>query len=503
MGFTYKEAVDKLNSLQSGHVLLEKFRKTGSFDQSKKQDSLTRMKKFLGRIGYTPKDFDQLKLIHVTGTKGKGSTSAFTQSILHNYDPSIKTGMFTSPHLVAVRERIRINGKPISEELFAKYFQEVWDRLEATKEEAFIDIPRDSKQETIQLLRLHPDKPAYFRYLALVALHAFVQEKVDCAILEVGVGGENDSTNIIERPVVCGITALGLDHTSVLGDTIDKIAWHKAGIFKPNVPAVYFEQLPEATKVIIQRAQEKNVPLTALYASQISDLEHVEIGLAGRHQKHNALIAIELCKIWLKSVRNIEFKQAVPEEFKKGLRKVSWPGRSQQLNMSETKYDSEGNVIWYLDGAHTAESLQMCTDWFQQVVRQEEECHNILVFNCTHGRDSDRLLETISKIQPFVHFEDVVFTTNITFKRGYAMDNTNNNVSKEELTSVQKALTDNWSSQNSDFPKNHIHTVGSIEEAVEFVLSRSKRSKKTIQVLTTGSLIMVGNTLTVLGFEPQ
>lgn len=177
-----------------------------------------------------------MNLIHISGTKGKGSTSSLTQSIIRNYpgDKPIKTGLFTSPHLVAVRERIRINGAPISEALFAKYSQDVWERLEATKEEALAEIEASNKDAKAALrnTREHPDKPIYFRYLTLVALHAFIQEKVDCAILEVGVGGEYDSTNIIEKPIVCGITALGLDHVSVLGNTIDQIAWHKAGIIK-------------------------------------------------------------------------------------------------------------------------------------------------------------------------------------------------------------------------------------------------------------------------------
>ncbi|KAI9271418.1 Mur ligase [Sporodiniella umbellata] len=501
MGFTYKDAVEKLNSLQSNASLLEKLRKAGP---RMNERSLPEMIKYFERIGYSPRDFDKLNLIHVTGTKGKGSTSAITQSILHNYDPNIKTGLFTSPHLVAVRERIRINGEPISEELFAKYSQYVWERLEATKEEAIraMDMSDGDKNELIRNKRAHPDKPIYFRYLTLVALHAFIQEKVDCAILEVGVGGEYDSTNVIENPIVCGITALGLDHVSVLGNTIDQIAWHKAGIIKPNKPAVCFEQLPEAMEVVERRAKEKNAPLTILYSKQISELNGVEIGLAGEHQKYNALTAIELSKLWLKSTRGIDLEESVPEEFKKGLRNVSWPGRGQKLKIQDTKYASESaNATWFLDGAHTTESLQVCTKWFQEVVEKEGHC--ILIFNCTHGRDASRLLQVVSDIQPLVNFNDVIFTTNITFKEGYTTDNTNNNVSAEELTTVQKTLGDSWISQNSTFPKDSVHIVGSIEEAVELVVEKSKKSSKQLQVLTTGSLIMVGNTLTVLGFKPQ
>lgn len=132
--------------------------------------------------------------------------------------------------MIAARERIRINSVPFSEEMFAQYVGEVWARLEETKH---LGMKEGMDEKTILLNEKdHPDKPTYFRFLTLVALHAFIQENVDCAILEVGVGGEYDGTNVINEPIVCGITALGLDHVSVLGNTIDKIAWHKSGIFK-------------------------------------------------------------------------------------------------------------------------------------------------------------------------------------------------------------------------------------------------------------------------------
>uniref|UniRef100_A0A3Q2DIN5 tetrahydrofolate synthase n=1 Tax=Cyprinodon variegatus TaxID=28743 RepID=A0A3Q2DIN5_CYPVA len=119
-----------------------------------------------------------------------------------------------SPHLVQVRERIRINGQPISKDLFTKYFWQVYGRLDETKE-------------------VHGGTmPAYFRFLTILAFHIFLQEKVDLAVIEVGIGGAYDCTNIIRRPWVCGISSLGIDHTQILGDTIEKIAWQKGGIFK-------------------------------------------------------------------------------------------------------------------------------------------------------------------------------------------------------------------------------------------------------------------------------
>ncbi|KAI8341279.1 Mur ligase [Chlamydoabsidia padenii] len=518
MPFTYSEAVQKLNSLQSNAALLEQLRKSGP---QMNQYSLPEMRQYFKRIGYEPRDFDHLQVIHVAGTKGKGSTSALTQSILRHYplDRPLRTGLFTSPHLVAVRERIRINGDPISEDLFAKYFQDVWTRLENTKDQPIpLDnqepLPSDHSKGTLQ--RIHPDKPVFFRFLTLLALHAFVQEKVDVAILEVGVGGEYDSTNIIENPVVCGITALGMDHVNVLGDTIDQIAWHKSGIIKQNRPVICFDQPPEAIKVIKQRASDKNAPLEIIYPSQVDKLKDIHLGLAGIHQCYNALTAVELSKKWLKECRELDLNQdqTIPKGFHEGLKKVVWPGRGQQLAIGNTKYaskvsDNNKDITWYLDGAHTMESLNVCTEWFKGVAKQDNDSTNgvsrILIFNCTNGRDGPLLLSTLSQLQnSATSFDHVIFTTNVTYRKGYATDNTNNTVSIPDALSMLKILAGSWTEHVPEFDKDNIHVVGSIEEAVDWTLDYSSQTpNRTIQVLTTGSLILVGNTLTVLGMTPQ
>ncbi|KAL0091121.1 Mur ligase [Phycomyces blakesleeanus] len=509
----FKIAIERINSLQTNASLLEKLRKAGP---RANELSLPEMRDYFKRIGYEVKTFDKLNVIHVTGTKGKGSTSAITQSILRNCsdEKPIRTGLFTSPHLISVRERIRINGEPVSEELFAKYSNEVWDRLESTKEEALIKAGLSEKdlKASLRDQRQHPDKPIYFRYLTLVAFHTFIQEKVDVAILEVGVGGEYDSTNVVERPVVCGITALGLDHVGVLGDTIDKIAWHKAGIIKNHVPAIAFEQLPEAMQVIEERAKEKEAPLQVLHARDIDALKDVEIGLAGVHQKYNALTAIALCKIWLKHCRQIELTETVPAGFRKGLANVKWPGRGQQLCATETKYASQipnpRDVTWYLDGAHTLESLQVCVDWFRQVAKDKKDIKDvsrILVFNTSNGRDGPNLLQVISKIQSFVGFDHVIFTTNMTYREGDSADNTNYTVSMADVLSMQALLAESWVKQVPSFNAENVHVVGSLEEATEWIVDYAKSAPETkkVQILATGSLIMVGNTLTVLGITPQ
>lgn len=225
--------------------------------------------------------------------------------------------------------------------------------------------------------------------------------------------------------------------------------------------------------------------------------------MAGVHQKYNALTAIELTKIWLNRVRGITLDEDVPEGFKKGLKNVTWPGRGQELSIKETKYATQSNnATWYLDGAHTVESLQVCAEWFKDKMTQDPAIR-VLVFNCTHGRDSSRLLKVISDIQPLVHFDHAVFSTNITFREGYTTDNTNKTVSMEEVTSVQQVCAESWKEQVPDFKQENVHVVGTIEDAVDFAVGLSKKSDVPVQVLTTGSLIMVGNTLTVLGIEPK
>jgi folylpolyglutamate synthase len=253
----------------------------------------------------------------------------------------MKIGLFTSPHLVSVRERIRINSNPISAPLFAKYFFEIWDLLESSA----------------HTLSLDPAvKPVYFRYLTLMSFHVFLKEGVDAAIYEVGVGGEYDSTNIIEQPAATGISTLGIDHVFALGDTVDKIAWHKAGILKTGSPAFTTEQIPEAMEVINSRACEKEVDVKVVQINPA--LKDVKIQPDADFQRKNASLAIALTETLLKQVDPFYSlpKNTLPKEFVSGLEQVLWRGRF------EIKID--GNVRWYLDGAHTADSLIVAVKWF-------------------------------------------------------------------------------------------------------------------------------------------
>lgn len=309
------------------------------------------------------RDLDKLNIVHVAGTKGKGTVCAYVESILNQYRKSRaskqantyprprKVGLYTSPHLISVRERIRINSAPISEALFTKYFFEVWDK---------ICVPDQQGRPPPSPL------PVYFRFLTLMSFHVFISESVDVAIYEVGMGGEYDATNIIEKPAVTGISALGIDHTFHLGNTIDSIAWHKAGIFKKNIPAYTAEQPLEAMPVLAQRAEEAKTD-GFFVVKEDALLKDVKIQPDALFQRQNASLAIALSREVLRKLKpeeNITWpKDRLPSEFIHGLEGLVSRGRCETIVTDK--------VIWYLDGAHTADSITIASKWFCDSVQNK------------------------------------------------------------------------------------------------------------------------------------
>jgi len=387
------------------------------------------MKAYWARLGHTPEDLDRLNVVHVAGTKGKGSVCAFVASILGRYQrrrgagQALKVGLLTSPHLVAVRERIRVGASPLSEAAFAKYFFEVSDALTGTGPNASSSTshPEDAEPGS---------RPIYARYLTLMALHVFLREGVDVAVLETGVGGEYDATNIVAHPVATGISTLGIDHVFVLGDTVDKIAWHKAGIIKPGAGTANFavEQpaFPSAEDVLRRRAREKGADLQILGVDARLAAGGVGVRPDAAFQRRNASLAVALAEAALARVDPeggfSRDENTLPAEFKEGIEQVVWRGRC------EVKEEEGGRLRWHIDGAHTTDSLKMAARWFVGEI-EGRRGPRILIFNQQGRTEAIDFLEGLhsgAKREDGSSFDHVVFCTNVThattgYKRGTSM----------------------------------------------------------------------------------
>lgn len=202
------------------------------------------LKWFLKKIGNPEKD---LRIIHVAGTNGKGSVCAYMSSILR--EAGYRTAVFTSPHLVDMRERFAVNGEMISEEAFLQGFLAVWDALQETNSANTGDGQRG--EEAPQEFVLN-----FYEYLFCMALLCFAEEKPDYCIIETGLGGRLDATNYVDNKLLTVITRISLDHVQYLGDTTAKIAAEKAGILRPGVPVVYLDGDADASAVICRKASE-------------------------------------------------------------------------------------------------------------------------------------------------------------------------------------------------------------------------------------------------------
>ena len=256
---------------------------------------------------------------HVAGTNGKGSTCAFLRAALEASGRTVHA--FTSPHLVRFNERIRIAGNLIEDEALADLLAEVLD--------AGADI-----------------EPSFFEVTAAVAFLAFARTPADAAVIEVGLGGRLDATNVIERPLACGIAALGIDHQQFLGKSLVEIAGEKAGIAKPDVPLVVLAQAPEAEEAIQKFADERGVPVL-LEGREWAIDPTLRSSLLGEHQVRNANLAWQM----LQAQDHLTVGRA---SFLSGLTSAQWPARFQQLADGPL---TRGVETW-LDGAHNVEAAR-------------------------------------------------------------------------------------------------------------------------------------------------
>ncbi|CZS92453.1 related to folylpolyglutamate synthetase [Rhynchosporium agropyri] len=461
---SYEEAIRCLNSRKA----LPK----PNLDDMRGSDDMI---EWLELLGHPVEALNGLNAIHVAGTNGKGSTCAFAASFLqaHGNDTGYPQtiGLYTSPHMKNIRERIRINGEPISKEQFTLRFFEIWDILPEHATPT-IDIPR------------------YLQLLALLSFHVFIKEKVDVAIYETHLGGEFDATNIIRMPLVTALTPIAMDHVALLGSTIQKIAWHKAGIFKSGSRAYSTLQDPEVARVLQQRAFEKGVMLE--FVGIDSALPTNTAALKPVVQRVNCSLALAVVRAWL-SIKAPQKRSSMEYIIAHSINQFSWPGRYQQIN--------ERNCQWFLDGAHNEVSLRYAVDWFATTITENQNDTvtpmTILIFSQFSTRNGIALLRSVAESlkDNDIHMQYVILTTYDERRDGQIR--IDRNLQKRFSADIQERYAETWSRLDPT-------AVVICERTIEGALDRAREigdQNNGVQALITGSLHLVSGALYLLDSE--
>lgn len=354
--FTYSKAVEYL-------LDIPKF--------TKNKDN-TNLRKILECMGNPDKD---MKIIHVAGTNGKGSTCSFVNNILMAAGKTV--GMFTSPHLVKINERIKINGQDISDD---KFFR------------AFLDV----KEAVDKIIKEGGEHPTFFEYIFLVGIRALSEAKVEYGIFEVGLGGRLDATNIFEEPLVSIITSVSMDHMEILGDTIEKIAMEKAGIIKAEVPVVYYGEDEKVDRIIKKEVEKKktigfsiknsdikinsktNKAIDFCFANSYDKYGCFEVPFVMEYQTRNAALAICATKLILKDLDE--------ETIGKGLKNTVWSGR-MELVTERT----------YIDGAHNYDGVLQFKEYVNELMHKENAKAYIL-FSVVKEKEYYEMMNLIEEI---------------------------------------------------------------------------------------------------------
>lgn len=332
--------------------------------------SLNRMRKLMKKLGDPQRD---IRTVHIAGTKGKGSTATMLATMLRSC--GFKVGLYTSPHIMDVRERVQINGEIITQSAVTRLtarFQPILDAMA-------------------------PDSPTFFEILTALALCHFAENHVDVAVIETGMGGRLDSTNVV-KPSVCGFTSISFDHMHQLGRSLKEIASEKAGILKNNTPAVSVEQVPEARDALRRAAKESNSPLMftgediefsyrvessrqdgchtrICLTTPRSRFEHLPVPLLGEHQAVNCGLALALLDQLKGQGMKIDDRQAM-----QGLAGVYLPGRMEMLRQ-------DPRIL--VDGAHNAASMRALMRAIGQHIPYDSM---VMIFGCAVDKDIDGMI---------------------------------------------------------------------------------------------------------------
>tara|TARA_Y100001970_G_scaffold289981_1_gene422035 strand:- start:11 stop:1252 length:1242 start_codon:yes stop_codon:yes gene_type:complete len=344
----------------------------------------------------------KINCIHIAGTNGKGSTCAIINRVL--IESGLKVGLYTSPHLVRFNERIQVNDQEISDNDIAQFMKENSDNIKKIN-------------------------TTFFETTTAMAFDYFYKKSVDIAVIETGLGGRLDSTNVIS-PLVCGITSISLDHSDILGDTIEKISQEKAGIIKKNTPIYIFEQNGNIIELIKKKSSKDSAPLNIIKSSDIdifnsdnlgSEFKYrglnIKLPLIGIHQVKNCVLAIDIVKFVLKSINEKIFNRAIS--------KVLWRGRMEKL--------SGGNI--YYDVAHNYDGIKTLINTVKKIHPEKEliglfcikaeknielickllKKHFIKVIIC---QDKKKYLLSIKTLSRILREEKINFSESISVKKG-------------------------------------------------------------------------------------
>lgn len=406
-----------------------------------KKHTLKHTKMFLKRLGNPAAD---RKIVHVAGTNGKGSVCAYLQAIL--MAEGKRTGFFTSPHLVSVNERIRVDNIQIDNETFLKVFRKV------------LKIVRQMVEDGIE-------HPSYFEFLFGMGMTAFAETDVEYIILETGLGGRLDATNAIDNPALAIITSISLDHTAILGDTIEKIAGEKAGIIKPGVPVFFDGSSKKAAEVIKAKASELGVSCREVTknAYEIQEVHRkyiafsrrsaydkdviFQVPMCGCYQAMNAELALEALEYLLAG------EEIHMDRWKEALAELHWEGRMERVGAHIT-----------VDGAHNPGAMEAFVESVK-ALDESERGEMVLLFSAVSDKKYDQMIEYLCEnldVKAYV-------VTQIEDERG---------VPAEELADVFRRYTD-----------RPVYCKERLEDAVRTAMNERG---ETGEIYCLGSLYLVG-----------
>ncbi|MGX4601366.1 bifunctional folylpolyglutamate synthase/dihydrofolate synthase [Faecalimicrobium sp. JNUCC 81] len=406
-------------------------------------DNMSRLLELLGN----PQD--KVKIIHVAGTNGKGSTCSFITSILK--ESGYKVGLYTSPFLETFTERIRVNGENIPKEDVARIVTLIREKIEQMVSEGY-------------------SYPTEFEIVTTMAFYYYCEQEVDFVALEVGLGGRYDATNIIKGSEVSVICSISLDHVNILGDTIPKIAYEKGGIIKENGTAIVYDQSNEAKDVIKEICKDKNANYIEVKFDDIdikkSDIysqvynatimgeryEDLEIKLIGDHQVNNSILALSVIK-YLVDTKGLEISE---ENIRKGLINTKWPGRIEKIKEMP---------IFIIDGAHNEDGAKSLA----KAIDKNFKGKNLtMLIGMLEDKDIDGVLEILMP-----RFDKAIVTTPDN-PRAISSELLKEKISKYVANVVEKK---------------------EIEDAVNYALENSNEDDV---IISAGSLYMIGAVRTIV-----